>query len=184
LEAHGGYLSVLQAYETSILIRTAREALTQDGHDGDACSLCISRVPGKKVIRVAYDSPHTYGRRGARWYEHHHALARLLSSRFATRVHAYVLDPEEFESVVTYAAGRSVGGEALRYDEIDGAAEAADDAAFEAIKSRWPLGYLAQILGVSRDELVKLPRSPSLLLELDREAPGGQLAHILPPPAW
>src|SRR5262249_36900444 len=179
-----GYLWILEPFEISTLVGLAREALVEDGCGGGSCSLSISRVPRKKVVRLAYDSPHTYGRRGALWYQQHHALARLLSSRFSTRVHASVLDPEESETVVPDASGNSVGGEALHYEDVDGLLETADDEAFEAIKSRWPLGYLAQILGVNREDLVRLPRSPSSLLELEGEAPHGQLASILPPPAW
>jgi hypothetical protein len=184
LEAHGGYLSVLEHYQTSALIRLARKALAEEGYQGESCSLAISRVPRRKVIRLAFDSPHTYGRRGAHWYEEHHAFARLFSAQFNTKVHAYVLDPEEFEKVVTYASGRSVGGEALRYDDVDPPSDAADENAFEEIKALWPLGYLAQILGVTRTDLVKLPRAPSVLLDLDGEAPEGELSSILPPPAW
>ena len=165
-------------------MRLAREALAEEGHGGDSCSLAISRVPRKKVIRIAFDSPHTYGRRGACWYDEHHAFARLLSAQFDARVHAYVLDPEEFEKVTTYAAGRSVGGETLHYDDVDPPTDAADENAFEEIKSRWPLGYLARILGVTRSELIRLPRAPSVLLDLGGAAPQGELTDILPPPAW
>ena len=86
--------------------------------------------------------------------------------------------------MTTYAAGRPVGGETLRYDEVDPPTDAADENAFEEIKSRWPLGYLAQILGVTRSELIKLPRAPSVLLDLGGTAPQGELTDILPPPAW
>ncbi len=181
LEAHGGYLFILEQYPTAELIRLARLALAEDGHNGESCSIAVSRVPGKKVTRLAFDSPHTYGRRGALWYEEHHALARLLSSQANTRVHVYVLDPEDYERVITYAGGRSVGGEALRYDDVD---PPPDEHEFKKMQSQWPLGYLAQLLGVTRADLVSLPRAPSVLLELDAEAPKGELVDILPKPPW
>lgn len=183
MEAHGGYLSRLEEFESSELIELACRALAEDGQRADSCSLAISRVPRRSVIRIAFDSPHTYGRRGARWYEEHHALARLLSRQFHTPIHAYVLDPEEFEQVVTYAAGGKVGGERLDYDEVDPPA-AANDEEFEQLNSRWPLGYLARILGVSRNDLVKLPRAPCALLELEGAKPRGTVADLLPPPSW
>jgi len=182
VEAHGGYLSRLEQFGSSELIRLACRALAEDGQGVDSCSLAISRVPRRSVIRLAFDSPHTYGRRGARWYEEHHALARLLSREFHTTIHAYVLDPEEFEQVVTYASGGKVGGERLDYDEVD--PPAGTDEEFEELNARWPLGYLARILGVTRDDLVKLPRAPSALLELDGASPQGTLADLLPPNAW
>jgi len=185
LEAHGGYLFILeQQYPTAELVRLARQALAEDGHNGESCSIAVSRVPGKKVTRLAFDSPHTYGRRGALWYEEHHAFARLLSSQANTRVHVYVLDPEDYERVITYAAGRSVGGEALRYDDVDPPPEGTGEHEFKQIQSQWPLGYLAQLLGVTRADLVSLPRAPSVLLELDAEPPEGELADILPKPLW
>ncbi len=185
LEAHGGYLFILeQLCPTAELVRLARQALAEDGHNGESCSIAVSRVPGKKVTRLAFDSPHTYGRRGALWYEEHHAFARLLSSQANTRVHVYVLDPEDYERVITYAAGRSVGGEALRYDDVDPPPEGTGEHEFKQIQSQWPLGYLAQLLGVTRADLVSLPRAPSVLLELDAEPPEGELADILPKPLW
>ena len=181
MEAHGGYLSRLEQFESSKLIKLARQALAEDGQQIDSCSLAIARVPRRSVIRIAFDAPHTYGRRGARWYEEHHALARLLSREFQITIHAYVLDPEEFEQVVTYASGGKVGGERVEYDRVD--APGTDEELAE-LNARWPLGYLARILGVTRDELVKLPRSPSALLELEGAGPRGTVADLLPPSKW
>ncbi len=163
------------------MVRLARQALAEDGRDGESCSLAISRVPNKKVIRLAFDAPHTYGRRAAAWYQEHHAFARLLSAHFNTRVHAYAIDPEEFEQVSTYACGRPVGGDEIRYVDVDPPPDGAGDDAFEKIRSSWPLGHLARVLGVTRAELVRLPRFPTALLELDAEPPLGELRDILPP---
>jgi len=183
VEAHGGYLSRLEQLESSELIRLACQALAEDGQGVHSCSLAVSKVPRRSVIRLAFDSPHTYGRRGARWYEEHHALARLLSRELHTTIHAYVLDPEEFEQVVTYAGGGKVGGERLEYDQVDDPIDGSDEE-FAELNARWPLGYLARILGVTREDLVKLPRAPSALLQLDRASPQGTLADLLPPNAW
>lgn len=182
MEAHGGYLSQVETLRSSELIELACRALEEDGQRAESCSLAITRVPRRPVIRIAFDSPHTYGRRGARWYEQHHALARLLSSRSRAPVHVYAVDPEEFEQVITYASGGRVGGERLEYDEVD--PPSASDEEFEQLNAKWPLGYLARILGVTRDDLIKLPRAPSALLTLDESAPRGTVADLLLPTSW
>lgn len=162
MEAHGGYLSTLERYEADSLVSLARQALAEEGREAQSCALAISRLPGQRVVRLAFDSPHTYGRRGALWYQEHHALARLLSAQLDHRVHAYAIDPEEFEQVSSYASGRCVGGDRLRYDDVD--LPAPD--AFDSIQDAWPLAHLAKILGVRRDDLVQLARAPTVLLEL------------------
>ena len=70
------------------------------------------------MVRLAYRAPHLDGAAGARWYQLHHALPRLLSRAMPVTVHAYV-DPDEFEQVAATAAGRPVGGEVLRYSAVD-----------------------------------------------------------------
>lgn len=181
MEAHGGYLSRLEDFESAELVRLAREALVEDGGDPSDCSLLASLVPGPRVLRLAYDAPHTYGRRGARWYEHHHALAQALSRRFGLTVHAYLIDPEELEQVVTYGDGRRVGGERIVYEDAELPEDEEgepDEVAFERLKSRWPIGHLARVLGVSRSELVRIPRAPTLLFNLDGSDAGGRVEDL------
>jgi hypothetical protein len=72
----------------------------------------------------------------------------------------------------------------LRYDDVDPPPEGTGEHEFKQIQSQWPLGYLAKLLGVTRADLVSLPRAPSVLLELDAEPPEGELADILPKPLW
>lgn len=161
----------MEALECADLASLARQALQLDGcEDPEDVGLQISVIPRRKIVRFAYDGPFTYGRKGARWYEHHHTLARLLSIALSTTIHAYVFDPEELELVSGYGNGRKVGGERLAYEEAEwpeGEEADLDDAAFEKMKDRWPLGHLAYVFGVSRAELLKLPRAQSLLLKLD-----------------
>ncbi len=178
MEAHGGYLVRPAQLEGLDLLTLAREALLEDGGDPEDCSLLVSTFPGGKVVRLAYDAPHTYGRRGALWYHAHHTLPRRLSELLSSTVHAYVLDPENLEEVASYGAGRRVGGERLRYedahlpeldDEEGHTPHALDDKAFEKLKDRWPLGHLARVLGTTREALLRLPRAPSVLLPLGPE---------------
>ncbi len=170
LEAHGGYLCRVEGLEFADLAALGRQALAIDGL-GTAvdCGLQVSAIPRRKVVRFAFDAPFAYGRRGADWYRTHHALARLLSVSLGATLHAYVFDPEEGESVTGYGAGRRVGGEALRYDDAELPEDAdgeLDDRAFEKMKERWPLGHLAYVFGVTRGELLALPRAETLLLPL------------------
>jgi hypothetical protein len=171
LEAHGGYLCRLEGFGDVDLVALAVQALALDGAipASPDCGLQVSALPKGRVVRLAFDAPHTYGRRGAHWYEDHHALARLLSEQLPVTVHAYVLDPDQFELVVSYGAGRRVGGERVDYAqlELDGDG-LADDQAFEREQERWPLGYLAHLYGVRRPELLRLPRESSVLLPLYR----------------
>jgi len=168
-EAHGGYLCRLESLEGGDLPRLARASLEEDGQPVDGVGLLVSVV--RKVVRLAYDAPHTYGRRGAQWYGTHHALAARLSTALGVTVHAYVFDPEELEQVVTYGAGRRVGGETLRYEDVEADEEALSDEGFEKLRERWPMGHLGRLLGLPRAELLRLPYARSVLLPLDVDAP-------------
>ncbi len=180
MEAHGGYLVRLERFDSVDLVRLAREALVADGQDPANASLQISVIPRRKIVRLAYDAPFTYGRAGAQWYSDHHALAMLLSATAKLTVQAYVLD-DDFEEVVAYGNGRRVGGELLRYESADlGEDDDMTDADFEKVKSRWPLGHLAYVFGVSREELLTMPRTPSGLLSLDGSQSADALGHLLP----
>jgi hypothetical protein len=111
------------------------------------------------VVRLAYDGPGAT----ASWHAQHHALAQLLSTGQSLAVHAYTIEPYEYEEVVAYADGRRVGGERVRYDEVEVSDdEALDDALFAKLQSRWPLGHLAQVVGLSRNELLALRKHPAL----------------------
>ncbi len=173
MESHGGYLCRLDSLDARTLVRLARRALPQDGvTDRGEVSLLISALPHRKVVRLAYDAPFTYGRRGARWYEGHHALARLVSRELGAPVHAYVLDVDDLEQVQSYGNGQQVGGERLRLEDAelpeDVDPETLDDQTFEAMKESWPLGHLARVYGVSREELVRMPRhARGVLIDLD-----------------
>ncbi|HTS79683.1 MAG TPA: hypothetical protein VMH40_03710 [Myxococcaceae bacterium] len=173
-EAHGGYLCRLETLEGEQLARLARESLEADGQPTDGAGLLISVV--KKVVRFAYDGPHTYGRQGAQWYCTHHALAARLSTAFGVTVHAYVFDPDELEQVVTYGAGHPVGGDTVRYEDAELDEDAAlSEEAFEKLAARWPLGHLGRLLGLTRPELLRLPWARGVLLPLDDDAPRAEL---------
>ncbi|HSP18335.1 MAG TPA: hypothetical protein VLQ79_02400 [Myxococcaceae bacterium] len=168
-DAHGGYLCRLESLEGGDLPRLARESLEADGQPSDGAGLLVSVV--KKVVRFAYDAPHTYGRRGAQWYGKHHALAGRLSLAFGVTVHAYVFDPDELEQVVTYGGGHRVGGETLRYDDAEIEDDALSEEAFEKLRERWPMGRLGRLLGLARSELLRLPDARSVLVPLESDAP-------------
>ena len=176
-QAHGGYLCRLETLDGGELPRLARESLEADGQSSEGAGLLVSVV--KKVVRFAYDAPFTYGRRGAQWYGKHHALAAQLSTAFGVTVHAYAFDPEELEQVVTYGAGRRVGGETLRYDEAEIEDDALSEEAFEKLRARWPIGHLGRLLGLDRQELLRLPYARSVLIPLDEGATSG-LGKLFP----
>jgi hypothetical protein len=157
--------------------------------------LLVSVSRRRKVVRLAYDAPHTYGRRGAHWYATHHALARTLSRVTGATVHAYVFDPEEAEEVIGWGNGRRVGGERVVYEDVElpePRGGETEEQAFERLKSRWPLGHLAYVFGLERDELLRLPRAQAVLLPLERpgctealgalDAPGALEALLRLPP--
>jgi hypothetical protein len=167
VEAHGGYLCRLEAFNEATIVGMAGVALLEDGLDPFDTSLQVSGFAGGKVLRLAYDTPRVYGRKGARWYATHHALAVRLSKAASDTVHAYVHDPGELEQVVTYEDGRRTGGEVLRYGEVEVFFEEELSVRwFERLQRTWPLGHLAKAFGLRRKELLKLPRCESLLLDL------------------
>ena len=192
LEAHGGYLIRIDSFAGLDLVALAREALVQEGGPPEG-GLLVTVSRRRKVVRLAYDAPHTYGRRGARWYGAHHALAASLSQVAGATVHAYVFDPEEYEEVIAWGNGRRVGGERVVYEDVElpeellagqGGEDSAQEQAFERLRSRWPLGHLAYVLGLTRDELLRLPRAQGVLLPLegtaDAAAALGQLMAVPP----
>lgn len=151
------------------LVRLARLALPLDGVDDlSDVSLLISVIPHRKVVRVAYDASFTYGRRGACWYDTHHAFARLASEQLGVVLHAYVFDADEYEQVATWEKGARVGGERLLIHEFElPDDDDVTDASFERARATWPLGRLAHLFGVTRDELVRMPRyATSVWLDL------------------
>lgn len=152
------------------MLRQAREALQLDGASG-ATGLQVSVNRRRKVVRLAYVAPFTQGRPGAHWYAAHHALPRLLSRSANSTVQAYVYDPDEGEEVIAYGNGRRVGGERVVYENVElpeGKPEDLDEAAFKHMQSRWPLGHLAHVFGLSRSELLKLPLAvPGRVLSLE-----------------
>jgi hypothetical protein len=168
MDSHGGYFIRADAMSPRLLVELARRALALDVQvPPEDVSLSIGVLPDRRVIRLAYDAPFTYGSRGARWYESHHALARLASAELGVVVHAYVYDADELELVVGYGNGRRVGGERLDFRDWDWEGNELDDAGFEREKERWPLGHLARIYGAKRDDLLRMPRSaPNALLNL------------------
>lgn len=180
MEAHGGYLCRLEEIDAARVVALARDAVLLEGLDPTACHLQVSAIPRRKVVRFAIDGAHAYGREGARWYDKHHALASVLSNALGLTVHSYVVD-EEYEQVMSYGAGRWVGGDKLFYDEVDFEGVDLDETAYERLKARWPLGHLAYVFGVARAELLRLPRAPSALLPLDGRASADDLTALLTP---
>ena len=179
VEAHGGYICRYQDVDASWLQQVARQALLEDEINDLDASLQVSVMIGAKVARFAFDAGHTYGRKGARWYLEHHALARKLSVHFRETVHAYVFDPDELEQVVSYGDGRRVGGELLRYED----AELPDDdeeGSFEKAQTKWPLGHLSRVLGVQREELIRIPRQTTVLIDLGRPTASQPLWQLFP----
>jgi hypothetical protein len=184
LEAHGGYLVRLDTFAGLELLRLAREALVADmGELFPHTQLLVSVSPRRKVIRLAYLGPLTAGRLGAYWHDAHQTLPRLLSQTLTCAVHAYVYDPDAGEEVIAYGNGRQVGGERVVYEDVElpGTPEQVDEAAFAHMQSRWPIGHLAYIFNLTREELLTLPRSPSsMLLNLEGPEPGERLDVLLP----
>jgi len=182
--AQGGYLCRLEALDARVL-RVAREAFEAEGELRSGAALHISVIPRRRVVRLAYEAPHLTGERGARWYDSHPALAQMLSRELAVTVHSYVLLPGEFEQVSAYGAGRRVGGDRLRYEdvEIDGLGEGLDEVGYERLKSRWPLGHLAYVFGVTREALLNLPWKEGYRVALDGQDGSEALSNVLPPPA-
>ncbi len=156
----------------------ARMALEEEGQPLDDVGLLVTVLGGPRIARFAWDAPFTYGRPGARWYLTHHALARRLSEHLPVTVHAYAFDTEEVEQVIAYANGRRVGGEIFRYEdaELPEGEDEDDEEAFARLQQKLPLGYVARVLGIDREELLRIPRKSSALIDLNR--------HQEPQPLW
>lgn len=185
MEAQGGYLVRLESFLGLGLIRLAREALASDGVLGGLPALRVSVHRRRKVVRLAYEGLAPKGAAGAHWYGEHHELARLLSRVSNATVHTYFVDPNEGEEVIAYGNGRRVGGDRVVYEDVElpDAPEDMDDAAFKLLRSRWPLGHLAYVFGLTRDELLGLRRTASsVLLSLDGEDADSRLEELLPSP--
>lgn len=176
MEAHGGYLCRFEDVDVAWLQQVARASLEEDGQSTDDVALQVTLLGGPGLVRFAWDAPFTYGRQGARWYLSHHSLARRLSEHLKTALHVYVFDPDELEQVMAYGNGRRVGGELLRYVDVDFDIDEDDDVAFEKLKNKWPIGHLARVLGVAREELLRLPRQSTALIDLSR--------FYAPQPLW
>ncbi len=180
MESHGGYLCQYEDVDVAWLQNLARQALVEEGQSSDETGLLVTIMGGPRVVRFAWDGAFTYGRPGARWYLTHHALARRLSEHLRQTVHAYAFDPDEVEQVVSFAEGRRVGGELLRYEEVELPDDEPDDEAFARLQARWPLGHLARVMGVAREELLRIPRQSTALLELSRTLEPRPLWQLLP----
>ncbi len=176
MESHGGYLCQYSDVDAAWLQRMALLALEEEGQSPDDVGLLITALGGPGIVRFAWDAPFTYGRQGARWYLTHHALARRLSEHLNVTVHSYAFDPDEVEQVIAYANGRRVGGELLRYEDAELPDDEEDDAAFEKLQQKWPLGYVARVLGINRAELLRIPRKTSALIQLS--------SPLEPQPLW
>ncbi len=186
MESHGGYVCQYQDVDASWLQRLACQALVEDGQDPAEVGLLVTVIGGPRIVRFAWDAPFTYGRAGARWYLDHHALARKLSEQLPATVHAYAFDPDEVEQVVSWANGRRVGGELVRYADVE-LPEDDDgdgDQAFARLQGKWPLGHVARVLGIAREQLLRIPRQSSALLHLGEPVPVQPLWQLLPPSAW
>jgi hypothetical protein len=184
LEAHGGYLIRIESFTGLELIRLAREALALDGVTGGLPALHVSVNRRRKVVRLAFLGPLMTGRKGAHWYAEHHALPRLLSRAANATVHVYVYSPEEGEQVIAYGNGRRVGGDRVVYDDVEmSGEEEQDDAAFKRMREHWPMGHLAYVFGLSREDLLGLPLVvSSAVLSLDATDAEERLEVLLPGP--
>lgn len=182
MESHGGYLCQYEDVDAAWLQRIAREALEEDGQPADDAALLVTVLGGPRIARFAFDGPFTYGRAGARWYLSHHALARRLSEHLRGTVHAYAFDPDEVEQVVAWADGRRVGGEVLRYEDAE-LPDDEDDLAFHKAQAKWPLGYLSRVLGIRREQLLRIPRQATAFIDLSAPLPPRPLWQLFPEPA-
>lgn len=179
VESHGGYLCQYEDVDAQWLHLLARQALLIDGQSPDDAALLVTVMGGPRIARFAWDGTFTYGKAGASWYLTHHTLARRLSEELGLTVHAYAFDPDEEEQVTTYADGRRVGGESLRYEEAEWP-DSEDVLTFEHVQSRWPLGHLARVLGVRRQELLRIPRQATAYLDLSRPMSSKPLWTLFP----
>ncbi len=179
IDAHGGYLFRAESLVGIDLQALARTSLEVDGVSPSGSGLFLCRDVERRLLRLAYDGPHTYGPAGADWYRGHHALARALSVALPGTVQAYAFDPDRFEAVTAYGGGAVVGGETLEYEALDLEVEDLSEAAFEAERQRWPMGRLARLFGLSREELLRLPYAPGALLPL--QGPAVDVTSVLPP---
>jgi hypothetical protein len=177
-DAHGGYLLRAESLDGLDLPGLARAALARDGLPAASASLFLSVDAPRRLVRLAYDGPHTYGAAGAEWYRQHHSLAAALSLCLEGTVHAYAFDPDAFEAVTAYGGGAAVGGETLLYEELDLEVDELTERAFEALQEKWPMGRLARLLGLSREELLRLPYAQGTLLPL--QGGGAHDVHFEP----
>lgn len=178
MESHGGYLCRYEDVDVAWLQGIARQAIEEDGALPKDIGLQVTVLSGPGLVRFAWDAPFSYGRSGARWYLTHHALARRLSERLGLTVHTYVFDADDLEQVVAWGNGNRVGGEELRYETVE--FDDDDERSFERQKSKWPLSHLARVLGVAREELIRIPRRPTVLIDLEAKATAQPLWQLFP----
>jgi hypothetical protein len=182
LEAHGGYLIRIESFRRLELVQLVREALASEGLAGGLPSLHVAVIRRRKVVRLAFAGPRAPG---PSWYATHGRLPQLLSQAANATVHAYLYEPSAQEQVIAYGNGRRVGGDRVVYDDVELPLplEEMDEAAFAHMRSRWPLGHLAYVFGLKREELLGLPRvSSSAVLALDAPDVEQRLEILLPSP--
>ena len=161
MSSQGGYLCRSEHLASAHLADLAKQALEQDQQDPTGYVLVVAPMPGRHLVRLTFEGMEPS------WYLDHSALPQRLSLVHPLPVHAYVLQPDEFEAVAAYAGGHRVGGERLRYDDLDlSEEELRNDALFARLQASWPLGHLAQVLGLTRQELLESGTASSQRLVL------------------
>ena len=68
----------------------------------------------------------------------------------------------------------------LRYEDAELPEDEDDDQAFQKLQQKWPLGYVARVLGIDRAELLRIPRKSSALLDLARPQEPQPLWQLFP----
>jgi len=78
-----------------------------------------------------------------------------------------------FDAPFTYGGGHRVGGETVRYEDAEIDDDEISEEAFEALRNRWPMAHLGRLLGLTREEILRLPYARSVLMPLDVDAGPG-----------
>ncbi|WP_224249664.1 hypothetical protein [Hyalangium gracile] len=147
-------------------------------------NLHVTVIRRRKLVRLSFVGLPAAGRGAASWYAEHHALPRLLSRAANATVHTYVYEPAAGEQVIAYGNGHRVGGDQVIYADVEmSGEEEQDDAAFTRMRARWPMGHLAYVFGLTREELLGMRRTaPGVVLSLEAADAEERLETLLPGP--
>jgi hypothetical protein len=170
VNSFGGTICHYQDVDLAWLQRLAQSVLTDLGLGLAKTALCIET----HALARAQTQPAPTQRRTMKFIfvgikcnkESQRSLARRLSEHLLVTVHSFSFT-DDGEAVASFAGGRRVGGDELSYEDVS--LDEDSDEAFAEQQAQWPLGHLACVLGITREDLTYQNGAVRLSLDVQVE---------------